>query len=122
MAIAFTKHTRQDLHWYHATDCLHGGIVTDERLLAQLQEMPSSLTGQRLGKILLVVGMPVMITQNFDVKGGIMNGSTGSMSRIRYKLNDQDHQTLISCVVTISDLSEMLMLRPHEIPILEDTN
>lgn len=39
--------------------------------------MHSGLTKQWLGKIPLVIGIPVMITHNFDVENGIVNGCTG---------------------------------------------
>jgi hypothetical protein len=60
--------------WYYSTD-IHGGkIVSDPHLTAHLQKMNSGKTNQRLGVIPLVIGMPVMICQNFDVERGIVNG------------------------------------------------
>ncbi len=34
-------------------------------------------TSQRLGMLPLVIGMPVMITQNFNIESGIVNGVMG---------------------------------------------
>ena len=122
LSIAFAKRTKQDLHWYHATDRMDNKILEDENVLERLEALPSSLTGQRLSKIPLVIGMPVMVTHNFDVEGGVVNGSKGIVSRIRYKVNEQGNRTLVSCVVRIADSSDnpMPMLQEHEIPILED--
>ncbi|KAG1877561.1 hypothetical protein F4604DRAFT_1580737 [Suillus subluteus] len=51
--------------------------------------MSSRSTNQRLGAIPLAAGMPVMITQNFDVEGGVVNGLTGILKSIRFKLDDK---------------------------------
>ncbi|KAG2030253.1 hypothetical protein BDR03DRAFT_878777, partial [Suillus americanus] len=77
----------------------------------------------RLGKIPLVIGMPILISQNFDVKGGIVNGSTGILRKVRYSLNDENQRVLKSCIIEISQSSDEALpnLRPHEIPIIEDS-
>ncbi|KAJ3897489.1 hypothetical protein F5879DRAFT_769971, partial [Lentinula edodes] len=59
-------------------------------------------TNQRLGRIPLVIRMPVIITQNFDVHAGIVNGSQGILKSIRYKVDEQGHRHAISCVITLS--------------------
>lgn len=68
--------------------------------------------------------MPVIVSQNFDVAGGIVNGSIGTLNKIRYCT---DHHTgdrkLLSCVVRIegSDAIQMPHLEPFQFPVLEDT-
>ncbi|KAJ7056295.1 hypothetical protein C8F01DRAFT_935422, partial [Mycena amicta] len=62
-------------------------------------------TNYRLGKLPLAIGMPVMITQNFDVQSGIVNGSTGILKQIRYAVNESGERYLHSCVVYIPDMS-----------------
>ncbi|KAJ7061432.1 hypothetical protein C8F01DRAFT_930684, partial [Mycena amicta] len=61
-------------------------------------------TNQRLGKIPLVIGMPVMMTQNFDVANGVVNGSRGILRRIRYTVDTQGNRHATSCVVNIPDM------------------
>ncbi|KAJ7056193.1 hypothetical protein C8F01DRAFT_970167, partial [Mycena amicta] len=61
-------------------------------------------TNQRLGKIPLVIGMPVMITQNFDVAHGVVNGSRGILTRIRYTVDPAGNRHATSCVVHIPDM------------------
>lgn len=74
---AFANRTNQTLHWYYSEDSHRGNIITDPDLKDHLESLNSGITNQRLGKIPLVPGMPVMITQNYDVEGGIVNGCTG---------------------------------------------
>ena len=65
------------MHWYYATDMRGGSEIEDKDLKTYLRGLDSGKTSYRLGKILLVLGMPVMFTQNFDVESGIVNGSIG---------------------------------------------
>ncbi|KAG1799399.1 uncharacterized protein HD556DRAFT_1231589 [Suillus plorans] len=64
------------LHWYHCTDRHRGKQLCNDDLINKLQHLNSGKTNMRLGKIPLVIGMPVLVSQNFDVEGGIVNGST----------------------------------------------
>ncbi|KAG2152920.1 hypothetical protein DEU56DRAFT_727195, partial [Suillus clintonianus] len=77
----------------------------------------------RLGKIPLVIGMPILVSQNFDVEGGIVNGSTGTLRKVRYSLNHEGQRILRSCIVEISHSTDETLpnLPPHHIPILEDS-
>ena len=77
-AEAFARKTNQPLHWYHAIDTQQRNIVTDPTLNVYLEKLNSGVTNQRLGKIPLVIGIPVMIAQNYDVENGIVNGCTGT--------------------------------------------
>ena len=86
---AFTRNTNQPLHWYHATDTHQRNIVTDPTLNAHLEKLNSGVTNQRLGKNPLVIGMPVMITQNYDVENRIVNGCIGILKKICYQENAQ---------------------------------
>ncbi|KAJ7199864.1 hypothetical protein GGX14DRAFT_342841, partial [Mycena pura] len=61
-------------------------------------------TNHRLGKIPLVIGMPVMITHNFDVAHGIVNGSRGILTSIRYTVDAEGNRHATSCVVNIPDM------------------
>ncbi|KAG1801810.1 uncharacterized protein BJ212DRAFT_1202261, partial [Suillus subaureus] len=76
-----------------------------------------------LGKIPLVIGMPVMISQNFDVNVGIVNGCTGKLKSIRFSVDtDGDHHAT-SCVIdTPSTLGKPLPhLEAHQSVVLPDT-
>ncbi|KAH7931398.1 hypothetical protein BV22DRAFT_980787, partial [Leucogyrophana mollusca] len=58
-----------------------------------------------LGKLPLVIGMPVMITHNFDVDAGIVNGCVGTLSAIRYMVDADGFRHATSCVVDTPGIS-----------------
>ncbi|KAH7924618.1 hypothetical protein BV22DRAFT_991291, partial [Leucogyrophana mollusca] len=62
-------------------------------------------TNQRLGRIPLVIGMPIMLTHNFDVESGIVNGCTGILKSIRYTLDADGRRHATSCVIDASNTS-----------------
>lgn len=97
-AKAFAKRTNRQLHWYYAIDT-HQGKIVSEDIQKHLLTLNSGTTNQRLGKIPLVIGMPVMITQNYDVEGGIVNGCTGILKKIRYTTDLNGNRNALSCVV-----------------------
>ncbi|PPQ86519.1 hypothetical protein CVT26_008820 [Gymnopilus dilepis] len=122
-AAAFAARTNQELHWYHAVDTHRGKQITDGTLKRHLQSLHSGLTNQRLGKIPLVIGMPVMIGQNYDLEGGIVNGCMGKLRKIRYKEDEHGNRYATSCVVECDSIScEALHgLPPNHAVVLEDT-
>ena len=123
-ARAFAKNTGQQLHWYHASDRYRGKPILDEAVLARLQQLPSGRTAHRLGAIPLVIGMPVIISQNFDVAGGVVNGSIGTLAKIRYTTDKStDRRHLVSCVIRLPDTTApgMSGLEDKQFPVLQDT-
>ncbi|KAF8073354.1 hypothetical protein FPV67DRAFT_1410960, partial [Lyophyllum atratum] len=86
--------------------------------------MPSNRCAQRLGKLPLVIGMPVLICHNFDVPGGVVNGSRGRITGIRYNTDNRNRRHLLSVIVYIEDStdSNLPQLEPHYMPILPDSN
>ncbi|KAJ4477602.1 hypothetical protein C8R41DRAFT_706067, partial [Lentinula lateritia] len=77
-----------------------------------------------LGHIPLVIGMPVMITQNFDVEAGIVNGCQGTLKSIRYRTDSKGRRHAISCVVrtenTTSSTPLPLIDNNNDFVVLED--
>lgn len=128
-ASQFAKDTCQQLHWYYAVDQRSSGKgknpkdIEDPILLARLCSLHSGKTKYRLGKIPLVIGMPVLVSQNYDVQGGIVNGSHGTVREIRYTIDNAGNRHLTSCIVDIPNSSgePMLSLPPKTFPILVDT-
>ncbi|KAJ7311669.1 hypothetical protein DFH08DRAFT_617656, partial [Mycena albidolilacea] len=80
-------------------------------------------TSYRLGRLPLAMGMPVMITQNFDVQNGIVNGSTGIVKEIRYTVNESGERFIQSCIVYIPDMTGPALpnLLPKHAAILAET-
>lgn len=65
--------------------------------------MHSGNTKQRLGRVMLCTGMPVLVAQNFDVEGGIANGNRGTIQQIHYFADEQGIQYIKICVVHIQE-------------------
>jgi hypothetical protein len=123
-ARAFAERTGRPLHWYHASDTIgRNKPVTNPELINRLQGMDSGATNSRLGKIPLVMGMPVMISQNFDVPGGVVNGCSGFLRSVRYRVDNNGDRHAISCVVEAPDTSPGIVagLPDHHVVALEDT-
>ncbi|KAJ7055707.1 hypothetical protein C8F01DRAFT_966846, partial [Mycena amicta] len=80
-------------------------------------------TNYRLGRLPLAIGMPVMVTQNFDVQSGIVNGSMGTVQQIRYAVDASGKRCLHSCIVHIPDMEGPVLpnLPPQHAAILADT-
>ncbi|THU94164.1 hypothetical protein K435DRAFT_581764, partial [Dendrothele bispora CBS 962.96] len=74
-----------------------------------------------LGKVPLVIGMPVVITNNFDVGGGIVNGTYGILKKIRYTCDNAERRHATSCIVELpSPVGQpMSGLTNSEVPVIE---
>ncbi len=64
-----------------------------------------------------------MITQNFDVESGIVNGATRILRKVRYRVDQDGRQAALSCVVDIPGMTGMSLtsLKPTEAVALQDT-
>ncbi|KAI0059113.1 hypothetical protein BV25DRAFT_1789584, partial [Artomyces pyxidatus] len=80
-------------------------------------------TNQRLRKMPLLIGMPVTISQNFDVQGGVVNGSIGTLKSVRFRVDDQGIRHAVSAVIHVADTSPEPLpeLPAHHVVALEDT-
>ena len=121
--LAFAKRTHQTVQWFDAMDTYRKAKITDPRVREYLLTQPSGKTGQRLGKIPIVLGMPVIVNQNFDVEGGLVNGSFGYLRDYRFQTDEDGIRTLTSCIVEIPDFSAEPLphLPPRHVPIISDT-
>ena len=119
----FATQANREVHWYYSTDVHARKIVSEPSLTDHLQKMNSGKTNQRLGAIPLVIGMPVMICQNFDVEGGVVNGCIGTLEKIRYTVDCEGRCHAISCVVHAPSTSvpNLPNLPPHHVVALQDT-
>ncbi|EKM80525.1 hypothetical protein AGABI1DRAFT_16923, partial [Agaricus bisporus var. burnettii JB137-S8] len=80
-------------------------------------------TNQRLGRLPLVIGMKVMIIQNFDVPNGIVNGTTGILMQIRYEIDSFQRRHATSAIVKCDSVQgdSIADLPPTFIPIVQDS-
>ncbi|KAJ8481746.1 hypothetical protein ONZ45_g15197 [Pleurotus djamor] len=118
-AYAF-KHDKA-FHWYHSEDTYNGQPIVTEKLRHRLNCIDSGRSRQRMGKLPLVEGMPVMITQNYAVELGVANGSIGKLHRVRYQTNQFGERVAISCTVVLPDFKVKFPgLEEGEAPVLQD--
>ncbi|KAF9780997.1 hypothetical protein BJ322DRAFT_984036, partial [Thelephora terrestris] len=80
-------------------------------------------TGGRVRDLPLVLGMPVMITENFDVIGGIVNGSTGILRKVWYRVDGTNRRYITSCIVELPDTTADALpnLPPRYVAVLPNT-
>jgi len=121
-ARSFAARTKQPLHYYYATDKHKGKTVKDSDLRNKLWSYHSGKTEQRLGMMPLCKGMPVMITQNYDVENGIVNGCIGILEKINYIVDDEGNRHATSCIILAPKTSgpSLPHLKQHEVVVLTD--
>ncbi|KJA12670.1 hypothetical protein HYPSUDRAFT_125352, partial [Hypholoma sublateritium FD-334 SS-4] len=76
------------------------------------------------GCLPLVLGMPVVLLQNFDVPGGVVNGSHGTLTSIKYSVNYAGEREASSCTIKLIDSSvaePMYSLSKDEAPVTADS-
>ena len=121
-AIAFAERTHQTVQWFDAADTYHGAKIADPRIHEHLLTRPSGKAGQRLRKLPIVLGMPVVVNQNFDVEGGLVNGSFGYLWDYRFQTDEDGARTLTSCIIGIPDLTcePLPHLLPKHVVVISD--
>ncbi|KAK7445783.1 hypothetical protein VKT23_014779 [Stygiomarasmius scandens] len=117
---AFAMRTGRPLHWYYASHTHSELDFGNAALREKLCSSKTTNSTKYMGKLPLVVGMPVIITSNFDVGNGVVNGTHGILKKIRYRM-DGTHRHATSCVVQAfhSIGSPMSNLTDMEIPVVE---
>ncbi|KAF7791124.1 hypothetical protein EIP86_002135 [Pleurotus ostreatoroseus] len=120
---ALARATGQTLQWYYANDRHNRRNLTDAKLRDSLRSLHSGRTNCLIGKLPVVTGMKVIITKNFDVPGGVVNGSIGTLKEARYFVNGFDERCMRSCVVEIPDscCDTVPGLPSQCVPVMEDT-
>lgn len=121
-AQTFACKTGQLLHWYFCQDFANRKPV-DSTIRSSIKKLHSGKTGYRLGRLPLVITMPVMITQNINVQSGIVNGCIGMLVHIHYMTDNEGQQHAVSCVVHTPSSSgdNLVHLPPFHSVVLEDT-
>ncbi|KAJ3761502.1 hypothetical protein EV360DRAFT_37659, partial [Lentinula raphanica] len=123
MAESFAAHTGKPLRWYYAVDTRKGRPVSPD-LKEYLLDLHVGKTNYRLGRLPLVIGMPVIIGSNYDVPAGIVNGSKGYLRKVRFWVDENGDRHLVSCVVEcphLRDFQRLPNLGENEVPVIEDT-
>lgn len=117
----FAKERGLPVHYYYARDSADKVPITG-LLKERLLDLHSGKT-QQLGKLPLVIGMPVVLTHNYDVAGGVVNGAEGILKAVRYETDSEGRRYATSCVVSMpSCRSEPLsFLEDKEVVALPET-
>ena len=123
MANSFAQKNNQRLISFTSFDENNGMPLTDRSLLNIVDVLHSGKTSGRLKNLPLCLGMPVMVTTNIDVPGGIVNGSMGTIRSFDYKTLSNGEHILNHCIVHIptATAAQMPGLGDHEYPIMPDT-
>ena len=120
----FALATSQELHWYMAEDSLDRVLLSATSAHSKLiGALHSGATGNRLQRLPLVIGMPMMVTHNVSLESGVVNGTIGMIKSIHYKLNGDNCRVLTACTIFLADNPHPPMpgLTRGEFPILPDT-
>ena len=123
MAHTFATKTGQTFHTYTSKDEIDGSPITDSNLVKIIDLIHSGRSSNRLKRLLMIVGMPVMITTNIDLMGGIVNGMLATIRAIDFSILPNGDRVLNHCIVHIPSARAppMNALADHEYPILPDT-
>lgn len=118
----FAMQTKQHLHYYYATNKRMGEIIIEPILQNKLLSYHSGKTDQRLGKLPLCKGMPIILTQNYIVSNRIVNGCIGMVQQINYTIDEIGHRHAHSCIIQNENIrsSSLPHLQDHKIVALED--
>ena len=123
MSLLFASKMNQVLHSYVANDTQNGKTITDPSVLQIISLLHSGKTHGMLRQLLLTIGMPIMITTNIDVQGGIVNGSISTVRSISFKTLPNGDQTLSHCIVHIPNATAPVLphLSSQEYPIMPES-
>ncbi len=121
-AKSFAAYTKQPLNFYYASDSRKGRPIQNADLQQKLWSYHSGKTEQRCGMLPLCKGMPVMITQNYDVPNGIVNGRLGILEKVNYTVDENGYRHARSCVVRTEEQSGPCLphLQNGEVVVLQD--
>ncbi|KAG2752525.1 hypothetical protein P692DRAFT_20698564, partial [Suillus brevipes Sb2] len=113
----FAAETDQEFHIYYARDKIAGKAVTFEQQ-RRLWMIQTSHTNDAIGKLPLIPGMPVMITENAATSCKIVNGSKGVLKSITYDVDESENRYPVCAFVDIPESTlEISGLRNGVIPI-----
>ncbi|KAF8328582.1 uncharacterized protein EI90DRAFT_2883210, partial [Cantharellus anzutake] len=117
----FAAQRNLTLATYDATHEFKNQPIHDTTLNDWLLNLASdSQTAYTIGRLPLLPQMPVLVCENFDVAGSIVNGSEGTVQSVCYTMNDNGQHMATSCVVRIEDscADPFTDLPPHDCVIL----
>jgi ATP-dependent DNA helicase PIF1 len=102
LARLFAQRTNREFNFYYAKDFVGKNCIKPE-LQEQLWELSSSKSEDSLGKMPLVVGMKIIVTENMAISSKVVNGMHGTLVDIKYDEDDFGRRYPIMAYVHIPD-------------------
>lgn len=120
---SFAALMQREVVYYNARDHRGSTPIQNEELKDWLLNLDSGATKYLLGRLPLVEGMPVIIGENYDINGGIVNGSNGFLKSVQFQEDDDGTCFATSAIVLVPDCSDdhLPHLDCHEVAILAET-
>jgi hypothetical protein len=100
MTEMYTKKTGRTLNIYHSRDRFQK-VDLEGHHQERMWRTRSSLTGDHLGMLPLVVGMKVVLTENLAISAKVVNGAEGVLQSVKYEVDDQGHKFAVCAYVHI---------------------
>ena len=118
-AEAFARATGYSFHLYYALDTVGNGRNRRE-LINQAAEAawntPVKSANDLSGKLPIIPGMPIFITENIATELGLSNGSQGVLVSAKYQVHN-NHRYLISVDVDIDSYNNPRNSYPHRVTL-----
>ncbi|KAG1856863.1 hypothetical protein C8R48DRAFT_547860, partial [Suillus tomentosus] len=96
----FVANTQQRFVLYHARDKVSGKLIRPEQQ-ERLWQLTTTDTHDSLGRLPLIPGMPVMVTENAATSYKIVNGSKGTLKSLRYEVDERGYRFAVCAFVEI---------------------
>jgi hypothetical protein len=113
----YANSTGKELNEYHSRDWCRK-VRLEGRVQERVWQVPSTRTQDALGKLPLVVGMKVMITENVAMMAKVVNGAEGHLVDIKWELDALGRRYAQCAYVEIKGSNVKLSgLDPDVIPI-----
>jgi ATP-dependent DNA helicase PIF1 len=98
----FALRTHQEFAVYHSSD-KHSGSIVPQELQERLWQIPSSASDDAIGRLPLVVGMRIMITENIAIQHKVVNGMQGTVLDIKYNTDHHGNRIALMAYIHVPD-------------------
>jgi hypothetical protein len=98
--VEYAQATRQELFEYCSKDRISMVDLSGE-LRQRAWRIRSSVSKDSMGKIPMVPGMKVMVTENIAIQNKIVNGSEGTLHSMKYKTDDDGNRYLLAAYIHV---------------------
>ncbi|EGN92826.1 hypothetical protein SERLA73DRAFT_65124, partial [Serpula lacrymans var. lacrymans S7.3] len=87
---SFARSTNQDFLVYHSKDVMKKKPLSEDVQQFIWDHIGASITHDSLGKIPLILGMRVMVTENVATFCNVVNGAEGILQDIKFSVDEQN--------------------------------